>query len=215
MQPNIKKRARIVENLIRALKECRRIRNFNGTMALMSGLSNASVRRLKKTWAAISPKHMDELKEIEDTMSAAFNYKIYREIFGELEKQPRPGPCIPFIGLFLRDLTFLNDGNPKKFKSGLYNFAKLRMVSERVLRMQVYQQAPYSFPPSGQTEILREYLREPSVMTDENALYKCSLLCEPKEGEGEGRMIEKWANDAEKDNIKKAAARGRRQSVAG
>ena len=215
VQPNLKTRARILETFIRALKECRRIRNFNGAMAILSGLSTASVRRLKKTWAAISPKHTEELTEIEVTMSAEHNFKKYREIFGEMERQPRPGPCIPFMGLFLRDLTFLNDGNPRKFKSGLYNFAKLRMISDRVLRMHVYQTAPYSFPASGQSTQLRAYLQETSaVMADENALYKCSLLCEPKEGEGE-RMIERWAADAEneKEKTKKAQARGRRQSV--
>lgn len=116
-------------------------------------------------------------------MGSALNYKKYRETFAELEKQIRPGPCIPFIGLFLRDLTFLNDGNPKKFKSGLYNFAKLRMISDRIFRMQVYQQTSYSFPVTKQSEPVREYLKNLSPMTDENALYKCSLLSEPREGD--------------------------------
>jgi len=197
------------------LKECRKLRNYNGTMAIISGLSNASVRRLKKTWAAISPKHLEELKECEELMSAAYNYRNYREILNELDKQARPGPLIPFMGLFVRDLTFLNDGNPKKFKSGLYNFAKLRMISEKVLRMSAYQQSSYNLPHSKQSQPIREYLKDPSVMTDENALYKCSLLCEPRDGDGEGRLIQKWAADSDSDNIKKAASRGRRMSLVG
>jgi len=36
---------------------------------------------------------------------------------------------IPFIALLLRDLTFLNDGNPKMIKRNVFNFSKLRRIA--------------------------------------------------------------------------------------
>ena len=36
-------------------------------------------------------------------------------------------------GVFMRDLTFFNDGNNKKLKNGLYNFSKLRTMVYKVL----------------------------------------------------------------------------------
>ena len=35
-------------------------------------------------------------------------------------------------GVFMRDLTFFNDGNNKRLKNGLYNFSKLRTMVYKV-----------------------------------------------------------------------------------
>lgn len=180
-QPNVKKRALIVENFVKVLKESHRLKNFNGMMAILSGLNNASVRRLKKTWSLVAAKHVDTLHQMEELMASAYNYRRYRTIIAEIDKEPRPGPIVPFIGLFLRDLTFLNDGNPKKFKGNLINMGKLRMVAQRVLRMQVYQMARYSFQLTRSSQMIKEFLKAPAVMQDENQLYACSLQCEPRE----------------------------------
>lgn len=37
------------------------------------------------------------------------------------------------IGVFIKDLTFLNDGNPKVLANGLYNFTKIRDISNKVI----------------------------------------------------------------------------------
>jgi len=36
---------------------------------------------------------------------------------------------IPFIALLLRDLTFLNDGNPKMIKRNVFKFYNLRRIA--------------------------------------------------------------------------------------
>jgi len=69
IQPDAKKRARLIENFIKVAKECRRVQNFNSLMAIISGLNNSSVRRLKKTWALIQPKPLKELQQLEDLMA--------------------------------------------------------------------------------------------------------------------------------------------------
>lgn len=200
VQPHVKKRAGIADNFIKVAKECLKMRNYNSTMAILSGLSNASVRRLKKTWALVPPKSLETMQQIETTMTSAFNYRTYREMMNEMDRMPRPPPVIPFMGLFLRDLTFLNDGNPKKFRGGLYNFGKLRMIAQRVQRLQAYQGVHYTFPTTRHTALVKEFLDALNPMTDENALYKCSLLCEPREDASNGnnqsvRLIEKWAKE--------------------
>lgn len=181
VQPILKKRAQIVENYIKVLKESYRIHNFNGMMAILSGLNNASVRRLKKTWALVGAKHLETLRQMEELMASAFNYRTYRGLVSQIDKEPRPGPLVPFMGLFLRDLTFLNDGNPKKFKGNLVNMGKLRMVAQRILRLQVYQMSRYNFPTTRASSTIKEFLKAPYAMTDENALYACSLQCEPRD----------------------------------
>jgi hypothetical protein len=49
--PKLEDRIKVVEGFIKLLKCLKELQNYNGVMAIVSGLNSASVRRLKKTWA--------------------------------------------------------------------------------------------------------------------------------------------------------------------
>lgn len=209
IQPELKKREKLVVNFIKVAHECLKIRNFNATMAVLSGLNNSAVRRLKKTWSLVPPKILEILKMVEDAISSDNNFRNYRMTMAELDKRPNPGPCIPFLGLLLRDLTFLNDGNPKMLRRNLVNFAKLRRLAEPVLNLIKYQRCLYQFPTTRLSVAVQNYLRVPNAMTDQSVIYNCSLLCEPRRQEEEEdgeerpmRMIEKWQIENEKNQKK-------------
>ena len=51
------------------------------------------------------------------------NYKRYRE---SLEMAQTP--CVPYLGVVLKDLTFICDGNPDYLRGGLINLHKRRQV---------------------------------------------------------------------------------------
>lgn len=40
-------------------------------------------------------------------------------------------PSIPYVGMYLTDLSFIEEGTPNYSPDGLLNFSKMRMVSTR------------------------------------------------------------------------------------
>jgi hypothetical protein len=88
-------------------------------MMITSGLENSAVYRLKKTWKNVSRKSMNTFQELRKLNSTKGNYKELRNaIHGS-----NP-PLIPFLGMYLSDLTFV-EGKKKKFYKIFFHFFNL------------------------------------------------------------------------------------------
>jgi hypothetical protein len=74
--------------------------------ATPTGLNHNSVQRLKGLWEQISDKAREQWSEMDVLMSPQHNFRHYRH---ELKK--RKAPVLPYFGIYLRDFTFINDGN--------------------------------------------------------------------------------------------------------
>jgi son of sevenless-like protein len=109
-------------------------------------------------------------------------------------------PCIPFfgiypflvlrnsnltcIGVYLTDLTFIEDGIPSIIKkSTLINFAKRAKTAEVIRDIQQYQNVPYPLQPVPE---LQEYiLSNMQAAGNVHEMYEKSLAVEPREREDE------------------------------
>jgi hypothetical protein len=90
-------------------------------------------------------------------------------------------PCIPYLGIYLTDLTFVEEGNPDMVQ-GLINFNKRHLVSELIRSIQQYQLKPYAFEP---VQYIQDKLRRGRVW-DEDTLYEVSEYLEPRPGKERG-----------------------------
>lgn len=103
-------------------------------MALLAGLTSSPVFRLKYTWNDLPPKVRRLEETIENEMSSANSFKIYRELL-----KTRHPPLIPFLGIILSDLTFTEDGNPNNTPEGLINWGKRTLLSAVLTKFKYLQ----------------------------------------------------------------------------
>lgn len=78
------------------------------------------VQRLKLAWAGVEPRQMKLLDGLNKLMDPLSNWQVYRQTL----KDTNP-PCLPFMGLFLTDLTFIEE-NVSRLPNGFVNFDKVR-----------------------------------------------------------------------------------------
>jgi len=88
------------------------------------------------------------------------------------------------LGVYLTDLTFIEDGIPSIIKkSALINFAKRAKTAEVIRDIQQYQNVPYPLQPVPE---LQEYiLSNMQAAGDVHEMYERSLAVEPREREDE------------------------------
>ena len=115
------------------------------------------------------------LSQIRKLMGANRNFTEYRAIIHSINP-----PCIPFLGIYLQDLTFIEDGNPNYLKKSkeLINFAKRAKTAEVIREIQQYQSSLYRLKP---VEELQAFIQANLQSTrNEEQLYEESLKLEPR-----------------------------------
>ena len=87
-------------------------------------------------------------------------------------------------GVYLTDLTFIEDGIPSILKrTSLINFGKRAKAAEVIRDIQQYQNVPYPLQPVPE---LQDYiLSNMQAAGDVNEMYEKSLQVEPREREDE------------------------------
>ena len=177
-------------------------------MEILSGINSSPVRRLKKTWEVciffylfqyfinlilfiVLPKKelpnaaKTKLQYLESVMSHEGSYREYRTILHNCDP-----PTIPYLGTYLTDLTFIEDGNPD-MDGHLINFDKRYKVAAVIGEIQQYQKIGYDFVPYSQVQYWLTKLES----VDEEEAYSISLKVEPRNTE---EAVETLLRDEEK-----------------
>jgi len=135
-EKQLERRAAILRRLVVIAMHLYRLNNYNGLFEILAGLDNTPVARLRRSWKAVGYPLFQIKEQLRQLMSD--NYTLYRRDLRVAEL-----PCVPHIGMFLKDLTFLEDGNPTVHANGLVNFFKFRRISEVISGLLQFQNTPY------------------------------------------------------------------------
>ena len=93
-------------------------------------------------------------------------------------KECRP-PVVPFIGLYLKDLTFVEDGNSTFLENGtLVNMDKCYKISDIISSIQIYQEIGYHLEYKELPDI-QDWIANLELL-EEDYLFQRSLLVEPR-----------------------------------
>jgi hypothetical protein len=120
------------------------LQNFNTLMAILAALNSSTIARLRKTWDGLSSKYKAILEVLRKATECTRNYAEYRAAI-----RAAVAPCLPFLGLYLTDITFCYDGNPSHRTSPLdsnlrlINFDRYQRIAKIVGDLQRFQQ-PYN-----------------------------------------------------------------------
>jgi len=167
-----KQRGYYIMHAISILKKAFKLQNYHCTISGISALESSAISRLKKSWAHVTKEHQETLQLLKSHFSSTSNWKAYRDIL-----QASSPPCIPHIGLFLSDVTFIDDGNKDVLgPNSLINWQKYELFSRVVALLRRYdgQWFPLQMIPEIQDVLER------GKSLDETLFYQRSLLIEPR-----------------------------------
>lgn len=150
MTQDVNERARVLAKYIHIAAHCRRLHNYATMLQITIALTSIDCARLTKTWELVSSPDHSLLKNMEALIQPVRNFRELRE---EMESSDLTEGCVPFIGLYVHDLTY-NAQKPAQIATNdegepLINFARYRTAAtiiKGLLRL-IDASARYEFAP--------------------------------------------------------------------
>ncbi|XP_045865525.1 ras-specific guanine nucleotide-releasing factor 1 isoform X1 [Meles meles] len=169
---DINARVSAIEKWVAVADICRCLHNYNAVLEITSSMNRSAIFRLKKTWLKVSKQTKALIDKLQKLVSSEGRFKNLREALKNCDP-----PCVPYLGMYLTDLAFIEEGTPNYTEDGLVNFSKMRMISHIIREIRQFQQTAYKI--EHQVKVT-QYLLDRSFVMDEDSLYESSLRMEPK-----------------------------------
>ena len=132
----------------------------------------------------VSEKYRKLLGAVQDTLSNEHNSAAYRKVIADVSP-----PCIPFLGLYLTDLTFIEDGNQDYLDEAktVINFEKHHMTTTIIQKIIYFQGKPF---PYRDVPLIQQYLEMKWKEMPASDQYELSVKMEPRERETD--TVTRW-----------------------
>ena len=159
-----KERREVLARMIHVADKARHLGSFNTLMEIIAGLNNGAVQRLNKTWKELSKRDRHLFDDLETLMHTSGSHKALRAAIAQRVEAKKS--CLPYIGMYLTDLIYLEEGSVDTLAPGIVNFAKLQGTANTLHEMLEFQK--HSFDVTLIPE-LSQYILHCSVMSEEQA----------------------------------------------
>lgn len=184
-----KRRAAVIKCWVKVANKCLELNNYDSLMAIVCSLNTSFVSRLKRTWELVSQKTKQTLDSLRNIVDVSRNYSVLRQ-----RLQNHVAPCLPFLGVYLTDLTFVDHGNqatrqlipttsPKAKPITVINFDKHMKTARTISELQRFQ-IPYRI---AEVPELQAWMQDQLVRVRSEGdksfqdHYRRSLALEPRE----------------------------------
>lgn len=177
VQSKTKQRARMVEKFMSIAAILRHDNNYNTLQAVLAGLGNAAVHRLRMTRELVASKPVHKMyQSLTRLMGSDRSFAAYR-----LALENSDGRTIPYLGVHLQDILSISDGNPSKRASDdMVHWRKFSLMDEAVRAIVRCQD--WSQRTKGRASISKLIMDLPVM--DDDVLYNRSLQVEPRASQG-------------------------------
>uniref|UniRef100_A0A4W5PFX3 Ral guanine nucleotide dissociation stimulator-like 2 n=1 Tax=Hucho hucho TaxID=62062 RepID=A0A4W5PFX3_9TELE len=177
-------RACLLEKWISVAEECRARKNFSSLYAIVSALQSNPVHRLRKTWLETDREAVRRYEELSNIFSEKDNYSQSRELLkeegtskfanldGKMTNRRQIGSSaqgtVPYLGIFLTDLTMLDTAVKDRLENGYINFDKRRREFEVLAQIRLLQSSCKNCVFITDEAFLQWYQSVPSLNEEES-----------------------------------------------
>ncbi|KAL7855661.1 hypothetical protein AOLI_G00192650 [Acnodon oligacanthus] len=174
-KPTAQQRAAVITHFIRVAQKLLQLQNFNTLMAVVGGLSNSSISRLKDTQTHISNDTNKIFNSLIELVTSCGNYSQYRRRFADCS-----GFKFPILGVHLKDLIAVHVAlpdwtDPEKTRVNLAKTQQLYAILQELALVQ-------TTPPNveANTDLLNLLTVSLDQYHTEDEIYQLSLQREPR-----------------------------------
>ncbi|QPG75620.1 hypothetical protein FOA43_002977 [Brettanomyces nanus] len=134
LQPDIemKRRAHYFKCWLKVAISCLYLRNFNSLASIMTSLQSFLITRVQSIWEGLSDKYRDLFHYLASIIHPEKNYNVYRDKLRDFLQSNLEDdleiPIVPYLSLFLQDLTFVVDGNGN-FRNNSKSFLNEKLIN--------------------------------------------------------------------------------------
>ncbi|XP_032373993.1 ral guanine nucleotide dissociation stimulator-like 2 isoform X1 [Etheostoma spectabile] len=177
-------RARLLEKWISVAEECRARKNFSSLYAIISALQSNPLHRLRKTWHDTDREAVRRYEELSEIFSDKDNYSQSRELLKEegtskfanidhrlnnkhINRSNAQG-TVPYLGIFLTDLTMLDTAVKDRLDNGYINFDKRRREFEVLAQIRLLQSSCKNCVFTTDEAFIQWYQSVPTLTEEES-----------------------------------------------